>query len=313
MKEFELIAKIKREFAQNNRHKDLVVPIGDDCSVIRPPKGMLMASTMDSLVEGNHFSLKYFTPREIGRKALRVNLSDLASTGAHGPYFAWLVLAISPEVHDRQISGILKGVREDCDRYGVVLAGGNITSSKEFQIHVAISGWVRPGGGLKRSGASPGDSIFISGSIGASTVAYREFKKGMAPTPKLLRRWANPEPRVELGLFLAENKIASSCIDVSDGIFQDLRHITKLSKVGAELWWDNIPLHPGVKDPTPYTVGFGEDYELLFTVPQKKINLLAPYRRKITEIGKITKKGFSLLGSMGEKMDVGGVGHAHYI
>jgi len=311
MKEFELIAKIQKEFSQNNRHKDLVVPIGDDCSVIRPPKGLLMATTIDSLVEGNHFSLKYFMPREIGRKALRVNLSDLASMGAKGPYFAWLVFAISPDVSDAAITGILKGVREDCKKFDVVLAGGNITSSKEFQIHVALSGWVKPGGTLKRSGAKPGDSIFISGPVGASTIAYRQFKEGLEPTPELLQRWANPVPKIKLGVFLAEKKIASSCIDVSDGVFQDLQHITKTSKVGAELTWHKIPLHPGIENPTPQTIGFGEDYELLFTVPQKKLKLLAPFKRQITEIGKITRKGFSLLDSKGKKMDVAGVGYSH--
>ncbi len=311
MKEFELIAKIQKEFAQNNRRRGLVVGIGDDCSVIRPPKGMLLTTTIDSLVEGNHFSLKYFTPREIGRKAIRVNLSDLASMGAQGPYYAWLVFSISPDVGDDAITGVLKGVGEDCKKFGVVLAGGNITSSKEFQIHVALSGWVRPGKFLTRTGAKPGDSIFISGTIGAASIAYRQFREGRAPAPELLRRWANPSPKIKLGLFLAEKKIASACIDVSDGVFQDLRHVTDDSGVGAELNWEKIPIHPGVKSPTPRTVGFGEDYELLFTVPQKKIKRLSPFKKEISEIGRITRKGFSLLDSNGIKMDISNVGYIH--
>lgn len=311
MKEFELIALIKKTFSANSLHKDLVVPIGDDCSVIRPKKGFLQATTMDSLVEGNHISLKYFSPVEIGRKALRVNLSDLASMGATGPYFAWLVLAISPDAGDATIKGILKGVAADCKKFGVVLAGGNITSSKEFQIHVALTGWVKQSATLKRKGAKPGDAIFVSGSVGASSIAYRQFKEGLAPDSEMLKRWGNPTPKLKLGVFLAEKKIASACIDVSDGIFQDLKHIAKDSGVGARLHFDKIPIHPKIKNPTPHMIGFGEDYELLFTVPQKKKKLLAPFRREISEIGEVTKSGFSLLDANGKMMDVSEVGYSH--
>ena len=313
MKEFELIGHIRKEFAGNNKRRDLLVPIGDDCSILRPPKGLLQVTTVDSLVEGNHFSLKYFSPAEIGRKALRVNLSDLASMGAIGPYYAWLTLAISSDVDEKTIKGILAGIKEDCGRFDVVLAGGNITSSAQFQIHVTLSGWVKPGLALTRTGAKAGDIIFVTGSIGASTLAYRQFKEGKEPDKQLLKRWANPVPKISIGQFLSKKKIASSCIDISDGIFQDMQHITGQSGVGAELRWKDIPIFPYLKKlhPTPHMVGFGEDYELLFTVPPKKQKLLSPIRDQIAEIGTVTKKGFTVRKNDGNPMDIDEVGYRH--
>ncbi|MBI5179355.1 MAG: thiamine-phosphate kinase [Nitrospinae bacterium] len=313
MKEFELIDLIKKWFAFNKGHENLILPIGDDCSVIIPPKGFWEVTTVDSLVEGNHFSLRYFSPSEIGQKTLRVNLSDLASMGARGPYFAWLVLAIPKSVTDRTLKGILGGIRRDCKRFGVTLAGGNITSSNEFQIHLTLTGWVKPRQALTRSGARAGDAVFVTGTIGASTLAYRQFKEGKTPDSRLLKRWANPMPKLAIGRFLAERKIASACSDVSDGIFQDMRHITEQSGVGAELWWDDLPIFPYLKkmNPTPSMIGFGEDYELLFTVPPKKVSLLAPINKEITRIGTITKNGFKVVDKSGKKVEVDNIGYIH--
>lgn len=313
MKEFELIKYIRKTFEKNNRHSGLILPIGDDCSVIVPPKGMAQATTIDSLVEGNHFSLTYFTPREIGRKALRVNLSDLASMGARAPYYAWLVFALPRDFPDAAIKGILAGVKEDCARYGVILAGGNITGSAEFQIHLALSGWVKPRKMLTRQGARPGDHIFVTGTIGASTLAYQQFKAGKRPDPWLLRRWANPEPKLATGIFLAEHRLSTACIDVSDGIFQDLGHITKNSGVGAELFWEQLPIFPRLKKlkPTPQMIGLGEDYELLFTVSPLNLKKLKPLAKQITEIGRITKSGFKVYGSSGEEINATDVGFSH--
>lgn len=315
MKEFELIKYIRKTFEKNNRHRSLILPIGDDCSVILPPKGMAQVTTIDSLVEGNHFSLAYFTPREIGRKALRVNLSDLASMGARPPYYAWLVFALPRDFPDAVIKGILAGVKEDCARYGVILAGGNITGSAEFQIHLALSGWVKPRKMLTRQGARPGDHIFVTGTIGASTLAYQQFKAGKRPDPWLLKRWANPEPKLATGIFLAEHRLSTACIDVSDGIFQDLGHITKNSGVGAELFWEQLPIFPRLKKlklkPTPQMIGLGEDYELLFTVSPLNLKKLKPLANQITEIGRITKSGFKVYGSSGEEINATDVGFSH--
>ncbi len=313
MKEFDLIKYIQKSFQKNNQQKNLLVPIGDDCSVIVPPKKMAQVTTIDSLVEGNHFSSKYFTPREIGRKALRVNLSDLASMGARPPYYAWLVFALPSNFPDASIKGILAGVKEDCRRYNVILAGGNITGSAEFQIHLALSGWVKPQRMLTRSGCRHGDHIFVTGTIGASTLAYQQFKAGKRPYPWLVKRWANPDPKLKIGIFLAENRLATACIDVSDGIFQDLGHIIKASNVGAELNWEALPIFPRLKKlkPIPQMIGFGEDYELLFTVNPGNLKKLKPIRTQITEIGRVTKQGFKVLDSRGEELNATNIGFSH--
>lgn len=313
MKEFELIKYIRKTFEINNRHNGLLVPIGDDCSVLIPPKGMAQVTTIDSLVEGNHFSSAFFTPREIGRKALRVNLSDLASMGARAPYYAWLVFALPQNFSDTAIKGILGGVKEDCQRYGVILAGGNITSSAEFQIHLALSGWVKPRQTLTRRGAQAGDHIYVTGTIGASTLAYQQFKAGKRPDPWLLKRWANPVPKLGIGTFLAEHRLANACIDISDGIFQDLGHIVKDSGAGADIYWEKLPIFPRLKKlkPTPQMIGFGEDYELLFTVSPRNVKKLKPITKQITEIGRITKRGFKVYGPDGEEINATNVGFSH--
>lgn len=274
---------------------------------------MLQVTTADSLIEGNHFTTKYFTPREIGRKVIRVNLSDLASMGAEGPYYAWLTFTLPPYIKESLIKGILDGFAQDARRYGVTLAGGNITGAKIFSIHLTLSGWAKPGRILTRSGAKIGDYIFLSGSIGASSVAYREFKRGKKPSPPLLKRWANPDPKINLGIWLAKNRIASSCIDVSDGIFQDLAHLTGQSGVGAVIKWDKIPVFHSLKrlNPTPKMIGFGEDYELLFTVPKHKADKLKYAEGKITHIGKIGKIGMTVLDKAGKRLDVEGTGYKH--
>ncbi|MFQ5432548.1 MAG: thiamine-phosphate kinase [Nitrospinota bacterium] len=314
MNEFKLIEHIRGKFARQKGSKNIVLGIGDDCSIIKTPNGFQQVTTVDSLVEGNHFSLKYFTPREIGRKALRVNLSDLASMGATGPYYAWLVFAIPKNVKDSTIKRILDGVSDDCRRYSVTLAGGNLTSSNQFSIHVTLTGWVRPRKALSRSGARVGNLIYVTGTVGPSSVAYRQFKAGLKPDAVCLKRWANPVPKLHIGEFLQERRVATACIDISDGIFQDLGHLISSSGVGAILEWNHIPLAPKLKKmkPTPHTIGFGEDYELLFTVPPKKEKLLTPVKNEITQIGQVVKKGFKLLDEKGRKMNITNIGYSHF-
>ena len=313
MREFELIDYIKKKFKGHAKNRNLILPIGDDCSIIKPPKDYLQVTTVDSLVDGNHFTSRYFTPQEIGRKVLRVNLSDLASMGAVPPYYAWLTFALPQDINEKLIFGILDGVRDDCKKYDVTLAGGNITSSNEFSIHLTITGWVKKSFALSRSGAKVGDTIFVSGTIGASSLAYQQFKQGLKPQDFLLKRWANPSPKNELGIFLSKKQIANSCIDISDGIFQDMAHISSESGTGAVLRWESLPIEPELKklNPTPHMIGFGEDYELLFTVPKSKIKLLKPFASKITEIGKVVEKGFKVLDENDMEISVGGIGYSH--
>jgi len=311
MNEFSIINIIRKKFGE--KHEDILFPIGDDCSVIRPPKGMFQVTTADSLVDGNHFSSKYFTPKEIGRKAVRVNLSDLASMGAEAPFYAWLTLALPSGLKDEVIKGMLDGMKADCRKYDVRLAGGNITSSSEFSIHITMTGWIKPRLALSRKGAKVGDLIFVTGTIGPSTLAYRQFIAGAKPDGFLLKRWANPIPRLDAGRLLSQGKIANSCIDVSDGIFQDLRHITGQSGVGALLEWNRLPFPPKLRrmKPTPSMIGFGEDYELLFTVPRRKLHKLAELPCRVTRIGEIIPRGFAVLDGDGKEMDVSKTGYNH--
>jgi len=311
MKEFEIIDYIKKQAGETKGASYL--PIGDDCSVIKPPKGKLQVTTADSLVDGNHFSSHYFTPQEIGRKSLRVNLSDIASMGAEPPYYAWLTLSLPPDIKEKVLKGIINGFIGDCKKNAVTLAGGNITSSKEFSIHITLTGWGKKGKLLKRSGAKIGDSIFVTGTIGPSTLAYMQFKSGKKPDQPLLKRWANPVPKIEIGRLLAKKGIANACIDISDGIFQDLNHLLKESGKGALIEWERLPVDPKMKkyNPTPKMIGFGEDYELLFTADNSKSKAVKSLTGKITKIGVITKRGLKVVDKNGKELSIKDVGYNH--
>jgi len=261
--EFELI---ERFFTRPARRA--VLGVGDDCAVLAPTPGMQLCVSTDMLVEGRHF-LSTVAPQRLGHKALAVNLSDLAACGAE-PLACTLALAL-PRADEVFLQGFAEGLWTLAERHGIDLVGGDTTAGP-LNICITAIGQVPAGQALLRSGARPGDELWVSGTLGDARAALEVFR-GMLDVPgdafiSLRRAMELPEPRVALGQRL--RGIASSAIDVSDGLLGDLGHVLRRSAVGARLDVDALPrsaqlaaLPPAVQ--RKCLLHGGDDYELLFT------------------------------------------------
>ena len=291
MAEFDLIARIRQRVASRG---DVVLGIGDDCALLLPPPGMQLAVTMDALNVGVHFPPET-SPADIGWKALAVNLSDLAAMGAQP---AWGTLSLSlPQGDPGFVDAFFDGFFALAAQHGFALVGGDTTRGP-LSIAITAHGLVEPGRALRRDGAREGDDIWVSGTLGDAAGALRQWQAGAAISPVLQARLDRPTPRVALGLAL--RGIASSCIDVSDGLLADLAHICRASGVGAEVDVDALPASDALRaafDPDTRRVlqaAGGDDYELCFSMPASAGDALAralmEAGTQATRIGTITAK-----------------------
>jgi thiamine-monophosphate kinase len=265
--EFELIA---RHFTRPARNPAVALGVGDDCALLQPQAGQQLAVSSDMLVEGRHF-LSTVAPERLGHKALAVNLSDLAACGAE-PLAFTLALAL-PRADEAFVAGFAQGLFALADAHGIALAGGDTTAGP-LNICITVLGQVPQGRALLRSGARAGDELWVSGTLGDARLALEVFRGRVAlngsdfDTVRLAME--QPQPRVALGLAL--RGIASSAIDLSDGLVGDLGHILQRSAVGATLDADALPrsaimaAQPLARQQECLLAG-GDDYELLFTAP----------------------------------------------
>jgi len=293
--EFELI---ERFFQRVPRNADVRIGIGDDGAVIAPAAGMEYVVSVDMLVEGRHFAA-HADPERLGHKTLAVNLSDLAAMGAL-PRFVLLAGAL-PTPDSEWLAGFMRGFDALAAQYDVELIGGDTTRGPRTLCVTAI-GEVPAGTALTRSGATPGDTIFVSGTLGDAALALA-FASGRtdvdeATLPALQRRLESPEPRIALGVAL--RGIASSAIDLSDGLTGDLGHILAASRVGATIDLAAIPCsdafraNKGIERLTALgcLLAGGDDYELCFTAQpamRERVDALALVLGiPLTAIGAIT-------------------------
>jgi thiamine-monophosphate kinase len=263
--EFELI---RRHFTRPVRRSTLGV--GDDCALLQPAAGMQLAVSSDMLVEGRHF-LPTVAPELLGHKALAVNLSDLAACGAE-PLAFTLALAL-PRIEERFIAGFAKGLFALADQHQIELVGGDTTAGP-LNICITVIGQVPPGAALLRTGARVGDEWWVSGSLGDARLALEVFR-GRLNLPgeqfaQVRAAMEQPQPRVPLGLAL--RGLASSAIDLSDGLVGDIGHILRASGVGARLGLDELPRSKVLAAQSPAVqrlclLAGGDDYELLFSAP----------------------------------------------
>ncbi len=267
--EFELIA---RHFTRAGRAAapGVALGVGDDCALLAPAPGQQLAVSTDMLVEGRHF-LSTIAPERLGHKALAVNLSDLAACGAE-PFAFTLALAL-PRGDDAFAAGLARGLFALADTHGIALVGGDTTAGP-LTLSITVLGQVPPGQALLRSGARAGDRLWVSGRLGDARLALEVFRGTVdlagAAFDGVRRAMELPQPRVALGLAL--RGVASSAIDLSDGLVGDLGHVLTRSGVGATVDVDAIPrsevvaAHPRALQHTCVLAG-GDDYELLFTAP----------------------------------------------
>lgn len=264
MAEFDLIARIRQRAASRG---DVALGIGDDCALLAPPPGMQLAVTMDTLNIGVHFPPET-APADIGWKALAVNLSDLAAMGAQP---AWCTLSLTlPQADAGFVDGFCDGFLALAAQHGVALVGGDTTRGP-LSVSITAHGFVAAGEALRRDGARVGDEVWVSGTLGDAAGALAQWQAGAPMTPPLRARLDRPTPRVALGRAL--RGVASSAIDVSDGLLADLAHVCRASGVGAEIDGGALPASAALSsafDPdvrrTLQATG-GDDYELCFTAP----------------------------------------------
>ena len=244
--------------------------IGDDCALLNVAPGMQLATSCDMLVEGRHF-LSTVAPERLGHKALAVNLSDLAACGAQ-PLAFTLALAL-PGVDEAFLAGFSRGLLALADAHGCELIGGDTTRGP-LNICIGVYGQVPAGAALLRSGARAGDALYVSGTLGDARLALEVFRGTQsldADAFDVARRALElPQPRVALGQAL--RGVASSAIDLSDGLLGDLVHVLQRSGVDAVVEVDQLPLSAALRTQPLATqrlctLSGGDDYELLFTVP----------------------------------------------
>ena len=262
--EFDLIARIRRRVATRD---DVILGIGDDAALLQPPTGMQLVVAMDTLNSGVHFPPDT-APDDIGWKALAVNLSDLAAMGATP---AWCTLSLSlPDGDAGFVDGFLDGFIALAAEHDVALVGGDTTRGP-LSVCVAVHGFVAPGTALRRDGARVGDEVWVSGTLGDAAGALAHWQTGAAIDHALRPRLDRPTPRVSLGRAL--RGIATSCIDVSDGLLADLGHVCKASAVAARVDINALPgsdaLHARFDGDARVRLqaAGGDDYELCFTAP----------------------------------------------
>lgn len=269
--EFELIARYFNR--ETRRRRDVDTGIGDDCALLNVPDKQSLAISTDTLVEGVHF-LRDIHPADLAYKALAVNLSDLAAMGA-AP--AWLTLALTlPQVDERWLAAFSDSLFELLDYYDMQLIGGDTTRGP-LSLTLGIHGFVPQGRALKRSGARPGDGIYVTGTLGDSAAGlsllqHHQRVHDPVQHEALIKRHLRPMPRILQGQAL--RGLASAAIDISDGLIADLGHILHASGCGARVNLDALPLSAALRDgfepeqQRRWALSGGEDYELCFTVPE---------------------------------------------
>jgi thiamine-monophosphate kinase len=312
--EFELI---RRHFTGLGAVRgDVRLSVGDDAAVVTPRVGAELVLALDTIVAGVHFPADT-SGRFIGHRSLAVNLSDLAAMGAEP---AWALLGLTlPAADESWLAEFAGGFDQLARRFGVALVGGDTTRGP-LAATVTVGGWVPSGTALTRSGARPGDELWISGTPGDAgaglAILQSRLAAGGAAREELLRRFLLPEPRVSLGLAL--RGIASACIDISDGLAGDLAKLCRASGVGARLDCPRLPRSrqlieaAGEQASMRYALSGGDDYELLFTAPAASGSRIENLERltPVSRIGEITATpGMQLQGAGPERDLVHGFDH----
>lgn len=289
--EFQLIHQY---FKQRGSYQGVALGIGDDAALLNVPEGEVLVATTDTFIAGKHFP-KNTHPFAIGHKALAVNLSDLAAMGATP---RWALLAITlPNANEFFIKEFANGLFNLANQHKVALVGGDTTKGDELSITITALGSVPVGQALRRDRAKVGDGVYVSGTIGDAGVGLK-LALEQASHLKLSAEQQNfykgrldfPQPRIALGLAL--RGVASACLDVSDGLAQDLGHILQASHVGAVVDLACLPLSESLRalplqQAWQLALSSGDDYELCFTMPEANYIKLKNMAVPITRIGTI--------------------------
>ena len=319
MNEFELIEKY---FLRANKSDNVSVGIGDDAAVLSVEKGKELVVATDTLVEGIHFS-KEQAASSLGHKTLAVNLSDLAAMSAK-PSWVTLNLVLPSDLKEQWISEFARGFLELADRFRVNLVGGD-TSCGPLCMTATVGGWITTGEASSRCGARVGDAIYVSGTLGDAALGLDLAQRGELSLNDrnniLLKKLMWPEPRLSLGIKL--RSVATSIIDISDGLIADLSHIlTRSGGLGGVIYEDRIPINIAAlksysrHDCIKFALSGGDDYELCFTVPPERRKFFETFIEEIginvTAIGVIdSNPGIRVFDRKHRRIDIPEIGYLH--
>lgn len=300
--------------------------IGDDTAALRVSPGSLLLATTDCQVEDVHFQKAYITPERLARRSVAVSVSDIGAMGGV-PKFILASVGFSGDEDEAFLRKLIDGFKSSEKEFGVKLVGGNLSSSDKLFLDVTSLGEVEPVNLVRRSGAAPGDMIYVSGTLGDSALGQRLLQAGRTSGEEsyLTGRHLNPVPRLGLGRRLALSGAVTSMIDVSDGLALDLERITVQQGVGARIHLDRIPISNEyskhisgyAEDYFALALGGGEDYELLFTSPPVRKDqvreISAALDILITEIGEVVSgSAITLLDRDGKEVSIKKKGFIHF-
>jgi len=302
VREGELIDKIEKAMGRRlDASRELRLGIGDDAALFRPRAGHELILTCDWFLEGTHFLRGKHPPDSVGWKCLARALSDVAAIGGVPRCFL-LSLAIPASHTGRWLDKLLGGLLRASRRFACFLAGGDTTHRKEILLNITVVGEVQTGRAALRSGARPGDLIYVSGNLGEAELGLHVLKRSQRVANRrspLTKKHLYPEPRIPLGQWLAKKRLVSAMMDLSDGLSSDLPRLCAASGVGGRIEASEVPRTGNLQaarkyglDPTDLALHGGDDYELLFTVPPQKAKSLPRSFQgvKLSRIGRITQK-----------------------
>jgi thiamine-monophosphate kinase len=268
------IGLIKR-ITRPPKDKAILVGIGDDAAVVQTKEGFQVLTT-DCLVEGDHFRNDWFTPEQIGMKAIEINVSDVAAMGGR-PTYALVSLVLPNNLQIDFFDRIYDGMWKACERNSLEIIGGNMAHGNLLVISITLIGEIEGNNYTLRKGAQPGDSLFVSGSLGNGRAGLRAYQHNLQGFDKTKKNYVEPKARLAYALNIAP--YAHAMIDISDGLASEIRHICSPSHLGAHLFLDKIPINDEVREIArilgeneyDYVLYGGEDFEVLYAVPEENV------------------------------------------
>ncbi|MBI5524125.1 MAG: thiamine-phosphate kinase [Desulfarculus sp.] len=307
--EFGLIARLEALLAREGvAAPGVVLGLGDDTAILRPQPGQEMLITCDCLVAGRHYLPGVIGPRELGRRAMAVNLSDIAAMGGQ-PLHALVSLGLTAQSSLEEVEEIYRGFLAELNPHGAAVVGGNITKTEgPAFIDVTLVGQAPAGRALRRSGGKVGDAILVTGWPGQAAAGLRQLRQAPGQAhPELRRAYLTPTPRLAQGRAVAQSGLASAMLDISDGLLGDLNHICEQSHTGALLAAARLPVSPALRqaaqawgqDPLDLVLGDSDDYELIITCPPQNVAglmaaLAAVGQVPASQVGRLTPPGQGL-------------------
>jgi len=307
-----LITRIRKQVP---KRREVVAGIGDDCAVLAVPQGHEVLVTTDFSLEGTHFRREWYTAEMVGHNCLLRGLSDIAAMGGE-PAAAFLSLALPVELSQQWVDDFMRGLLRLAKRYKVTLAGGDTAQSGAGVLaDIAVLGYAPRGTAIRRSGARPGDRIYVTGELGGPAAALDLLRTGKRlQADRRARHWRR-EPRIQAGRVVRREGLASAMIDISDGFSTDLGHICEESNVGAEIEAAAIPRARlgGHRVNLEFALHGGDEYELIFTARKgKKIpKQIAGVR--LSKIGQIVRgRGILLLTEPRKRAELEPRGWEHF-